>query len=47
MTRWEGESNESVYEICGMVPCANGMKCDVFQWVKMNSFKCFGHLERK
>ena len=25
--RWEGESNESVYERCGMEPCANGVRC--------------------
>ena len=26
VTRWEGESNESVYERCAMRPCANGVK---------------------
>ena len=25
VTRWEGESNESVYKKCGMGPCANGV----------------------
>ena len=25
MTRWEGESNESVYERCGMASCVNGV----------------------
>ena len=34
MTRWEEESNESMYERCGVEPCANGVKCDVVEWVK-------------
>ena len=34
VTRWEGESNESVYERCGMGPCADGVKCGVVEWVK-------------
>ena len=29
VTRWEGESNESVYERCGMGLIANGAKCGV------------------
>ena len=47
MTRWEGESNESVYERCGMGPCAHGVKCGVVEWVKINTLRCFGHMERK
>ena len=31
VTRWEDESNESVYERCGMGPCANGMNCGVME----------------
>ncbi len=27
VTRWEGESNESVYERCSMSVCAMGVKC--------------------
>ena len=29
ITRWHGESNESMYEKCGMVPCANRVKCGI------------------
>ena len=32
MTRWEGESNGSLYERCGMGTCTNGMKCGVVEW---------------
>ena len=31
VTRWERESNESVYERSGMEPCANGVKCGVVE----------------
>ncbi len=34
VTRWDGESNESVYERCGMGSQANGVKCGVVKWVK-------------
>ena len=47
MTRWEGASNESIYERCGMGPCINGVKCGVVEWVKINSLRLFGHMERK
>ena len=36
MTRWEGES---VWERCGMGPCANGVKCGVVEWVKRNTLR--------
>ena len=29
VTRWAGESNESVYERCGTGSCANVVKCKV------------------
>ena len=32
MTRWEGESNESMYEKCGMGPCVDGVEWSVVQW---------------
>ena len=47
LTRWEGESNESVYEKCDMGPCANGVKCGVVEWVKRSTLWRFGHIERK
>ena len=47
MTRWEGESNGSVYERCGIGPCTNGVKCGVVEWVIRNTLRWFGHIERK
>ncbi len=46
MTRWDGESNESMYERCGMGSRANGVNCGVVEWVKRNTLKWFGHIER-
>ncbi len=46
MTRWDGESNESVYERCGMSTCANGVNCGGVEWVQSNTLKWFGHVER-
>ena len=40
------ESNESVYERCGMEREANGVNCGVVEWVKRNTFRWFGHTER-
>ena len=34
VTRWEGESNGSVFERCVMGPYASGLKCGVVEWVK-------------
>lgn len=45
-TRWEDESNETVYEKCGMGSCANVMKCGVVEWVKRNTLRWSGHMER-
>ncbi len=46
VTRWDGESNESVYESCGMGSCANGVNCGVVECVKRNTLRWFGHIER-
>ncbi len=46
VTRWDGESNESVYESCGMVSRANGVNCGVVEWVKRNTLRWSGHIER-
>ena len=43
---WEGESNEVVYEKCGMGSCASGINCGVVEWVKRNTLRWFGHMER-
>ncbi len=40
------ESNESVYERCGMGNHANGVNCGVVEWVKRNTLRWFGHTER-
>lgn len=37
---------KSIYEGFGMVMCADGMKCGVVQWVKMNTLRWFGFTER-
>ncbi len=46
VTRWDGESNENVYERCGTGSCAIGLKSGVVEWVKRNTFRWFGHTER-
>ena len=46
VTRWDGESNERVYERCGMESRANGVNCGVVEWVKRNTLQWFGHIER-
>ena len=33
-TRWDGESNESVYGRCVMGSHGNGVNCGVVEWVK-------------
>ncbi len=38
--------NESVYERCGMGSQANGVNCGVVEWVKRNTLRWFGHIER-
>ncbi len=46
MTRRAGESNENVYERCGMRSHANGVDCGIVEWVKRNTLRWFGHIER-
>ncbi len=41
-----GESSESVYVRCGSSICANELDCGVVEWVKRNTLKWFGHVER-
>ncbi len=45
VTRWEGKAMK-VCERCGMSACANGVNCGVAEWVKRNTLKWFGHVER-
>ncbi len=46
MSRWDGLSNESMYERCGMRKHGSGVRCGVLEWVKRNSLGLFGHIER-
>ena len=46
VTRWDGGSNESVYERCGMGSQANGVNCGVVEWVKRNTLRWFGCTQR-
>ncbi len=46
VTMWDGESNESVYKRCGMGSQVNGVNCGVVEWVKRNTLRWFGHVER-
>ncbi len=39
VTRWDGESNESMYERCGMGSRANGVNCRVVERVKKKYFE--------
>ncbi len=39
VTRWDGESNERMYERCGMGSHANGVNCGVVEWVKRNAMR--------
>ncbi len=46
MSRWEGLSNESMYERCGMRKRGSGVQCGVVEWVKRSTLGLFGHTER-
>ena len=47
MTRWEGESNENMYGKFGMETLANGVQCSAVEWVKGNTLRWLGLIERK
>ncbi len=44
--RWDGLSNESVYERCGMRGSGSGVGCGVVEWVKRSTVRWFDHIER-
>ncbi len=46
VSRWDGLSNRSVYERCGVRERGSGMGCGVVEWVKRNTLRWFGHIER-
>ncbi len=39
-------NNESVYERCGMRGRGSGVECGVVEWVKRNTLRWFGYIER-
>ncbi len=46
VSRWDGLSNECVYERCGMRGLGSGVWCGVVEWVKRSILRWFGHIER-
>ncbi len=46
VSRWDGLSNEGVYERCGMRGHGSGVGCGVVEWVKRSTLRWFGHIER-
>ncbi len=46
VSRWDGLSNESVYERCDMRGRESGVGCGVVEWVKRITLRWFGHIER-
>ncbi len=46
MSRWDGLSNECVYERCGMRGHGSGVRCGVVQCVGRSTLRWFGHIER-
>ncbi len=46
VSTWDGPSNESAYERCGMNGHGSGVGCGVVEWVKRNTLRWFGHIER-
>ncbi len=46
MSRWDGLSNQGVYERFGMGGRGSGVGCGVVEWVKRSTLRLFGHIER-
>ncbi len=46
VSRWDGVSNENLYESCGMRGRGSGVECEVLEWVKRSTLRWFGHIER-
>ncbi len=46
VSRWDGLSNESVYERCSMRGNGSGVGCTVVEWVKRSTLRWFGYTER-
>ncbi len=46
VSRWNGLSNESVYESSGMKGCGSGVGCGVVEWERKSTMRWCGHIER-
>ncbi len=46
VNRWDGVSNESVYERCGIRGRRSGVGYGVVGWVKRGTLRWFGHIKR-
>ncbi len=46
VSRWDGESNETVYEEFGVGVTAKGVECGVVEWVKRGAPRWSGHAMR-
>ncbi len=46
MNRWNGMSNECVYQRCSMRRHGSRVGCGVVEWVKRSTLRWFGHIER-
>ncbi len=44
--RWDGLSNKSVFERCGMRGCGSGIGCGVVEWVKRSILRWSDYIER-
>ncbi len=45
-SRWDGLSNKSMYERCGMREHGSGVEYGEVEWVKRSILRWFGHIER-
>ncbi len=46
MSKWDGLSNKSVYETCGMRGRGSGVGCGVVEWRRRRTLRWFGHIEK-
>ncbi len=46
VSRWDGDSNEDMYERFGMSKTVVGMDCGMVEWVKPSTLRWYGHVMR-
>lgn len=46
VSRWEGETNETIYEGSGRGMCVNRLKRRVVEWVKVGTLRWFDPIKR-